>query len=156
MTKGEQMKTLRVYIDTSVVGGCHDKEFAKESRALLKMARAREAVLLVSQTLIDEIRLAPERVQDQLDQLPDWATEVLPVSREAIELRDAYVNAGVVGLAHSNDALHVANATVARADLIVSWNFKQIVHFDKIRGFNAVNLREGYLPIEIRSPMEVV
>ena len=45
---------------------------------------------------------------------------------------------------------------MANADIIVSWNFKHIVHFDKIRGFNAVNLREGYLPIEIRSPMEIV
>ena len=61
-----------------------------------------------------------------------------------------------VGRNHSNDALHVAQATVANADIIVSWNFKHIVHFDKIRGFNAVNLREGYLPIEIRSPMEIV
>ena len=52
--------------------------------------------------------------------------------------------------------MHVALATVSRADMVVSWNFKHIVHFDKIRGFNAVNLREGYLPIEIRSPKEVV
>jgi predicted nucleic acid-binding protein len=156
MMKGEQMNTLRVYIDTSVVGGCHDEEFSRESRALLKMARARQAVLLVSQTLIDEISLAPKKVQEELDRLPDWATEVLPVSRQALELRDAYLEAEVIGSAHSNDALHVASATVARADLIVSWNFKHIVHFDKIRGFNAVNLREGYLPIEIRSPLEVV
>jgi len=40
--------------------------------------------------------------------------------------------------------------------MIVSWNFKHIVHFEKIRGFNAVNLREGYATIEIRSPLEVV
>ena len=32
-----------------------------------------------------------------------------------------------------NDAMHVALATVAKAD-VVSWNFKHIVHFDKIRG----------------------
>ena len=150
------MNTLRVYIDTSVIGGCHDEEFARESRALLRMARERELMLLISQTLIDEIRLAPQKVQQELDGLPEWSTELLPVNRQCLELRDAYLEAGFLGQAHSNDALHVANATIARADLIVSWNFKHIVHFDKIRGFNAVNLREGYLPIEIRSPMEVV
>ena len=63
---------------------------------------------------------------------------------------------GKIGETHGNDALHIALATVARVDMIVSWHFKHIVHFDKIRGFNAVNLREGYLPIEIRSPLEVV
>jgi len=45
---------------------------------------------------------------------------------------------------------------VARADVLVSWNFRHIVHLDKIRGFNAVNLKEGYGAIEIRSPREIV
>ena len=40
--------------------------------------------------------------------------------------------------------------------MIVSWNFKHMVHYDKIRGFNAVNLREGYGAIAIYSPLEVV
>ena len=63
---------------------------------------------------------------------------------------------GILGKASLNDALHVAIATVAKADMIVSWNFKHIVHFEKIRMFNAVNLREGYGIIDIRSPLEVV
>ena len=57
---------------------------------------------------------------------------------------------------HSADAHHVAIATVAGCDIIVSWSFRHIVHFDKIRGFNATNLREGYRAIDIRSPREVV
>ena len=156
MMDGKEMKTFRIYIDTSVVGGCYDYEFQVDSRELLRLARARKLVLLVSQVLIDEIKLAPQEVQQKLNGLPDWATEILPVTRETVDLRDAYLAAGVVGQNHSNDALHVAQATVARADIIVSWNFKHIVHLEKIRGFNAVNLREGYLPIEIRSPKEVV
>jgi hypothetical protein len=70
--------------------------------------------------------------------------------------RDAYLAAGVVGAASERDAHHVALASVARADLIVSWNFKHIVHVDKIRMFNAVNLMQGYGLIDIRSPIEVV
>lgn len=150
------MKRLRIYIDTSVVGGCHDAEFAPESRALLAMAKSGKAVLLVSQTLVDEIELAPLHIQEELVKLPDGATERIAVTPEAVELRDKYLAAGVVARNHSNDALHVAQATVARADLIVSWNFKHIVHFEKIRGFNAVNLTEGYLPMEIRAPLEVI
>jgi hypothetical protein len=52
--------------------------------------------------------------------------------------------------------LHVALATVYRADVLVSWNFQHIVRFDRIRGFNAVNLREGYGILDIRSPLEVI
>ena len=67
-----------------------------------------------------------------------------------------YLAAGVVGPASLLDAHHVAIATVARADMIVSWNFKHIVHHEKMAGFNAVNLREGYPPLRIFSPLEVV
>ena len=40
--------------------------------------------------------------------------------------------------------------------MIVIWNFKHIVHHEKIRGFNAVNLNLGYPRIDIYSPLEVV
>ena len=46
-------------------------------------------------------------------------------------------------------------ATIAKVDVLVSWNFKHIVNLDRIHGFNAVNLRSGYPMLEIRSPLEV-
>lgn len=38
----------------------------------------------------------------------------------------------------------------------VSWNFKHILNLGKIKQFNAVNLKEGYQILEIRTPKEVV
>lgn len=149
------MKALRIYVDTSVVGGCFDKEFEEKSKALFQMARDSKLHVVVSPLLIEELTYAPPQVQNVLPGLPRSCIEYVTVDEEAMELRDAYLAAEVVGAAQGNDALHVALATVARADMIVSWNFKHIVHFDKIRGFNAVNLRQGYLPIEIRTPEEV-
>lgn len=46
-------------------------------------------------------------------------------------------------------------ATIAEVDVLVSWNFKHIVHLNKIRLFNAVNLEQGYRSIEIYSPRAV-
>ncbi|TFG40785.1 MAG: PIN domain-containing protein, partial [Syntrophobacterales bacterium] len=148
------MKTLRVYIDTSVVGGCHDEEFQEPSQQLLNMAQRGEIKLIVSELLVTELRKAPREVRDVLSSVPSGNIETVAISGEATELQKAYIAADVVGSPHRNDALHVALATVARADLIVSWNFKHIVHFDKIRGFNSVNLREGFLSVEIHSPLE--
>ena len=54
------------------------------------------------------------------------------------------------------DAEHIACATVADADLIVRWNFRHIVHFDKIRGYHGVNMLKGYPLVPIHSPLEVV
>lgn len=62
----------------------------------------------------------------------------------------------MVGPASSADAAHIAAATVAEVDMVVSWNFKHIVHFDKIRGFNGINILKGYRPLQIYSPVEVV
>ena len=147
---------LRVYIDTSVVGGCLDEEFAQPSRALLDMVRTAKVTLLISDVLLEELARAPDKVRSLLESLPTECTELLTLSADAATLRDAYLAAGVVGPAAERDAEHVAIATVAKADVIVSWNFKHIVHLEKIRLFNAVNLTHGYAMIDIRSPLEVV
>ncbi len=75
---------------------------------------------------------------------------------EIVELRDAYIEAGVVGPGSLEDAEHVAAASVADVDMIVSWNFKHIVHFEKINGYHGVNLIRGYKPVSIYSPKEVI
>jgi len=54
------------------------------------------------------------------------------------------------------DLVHIALATVYNVDLLVSWNFKHIVHYSKISQFNAVNIEQGYKPLVIYSPREVV
>jgi len=150
------MRRLRVYVDTSVIGGCFDEEFAKESRALVEAAREGRFVLLLSDLLAAELGAGPPELQDVLEGLAAESFESVAISEESVRLRDAYLMAGVVGPPHDKDAHHIALATVARADLVASWNFKHIVHWEKMRGFNAVNLREGYPPIEIHSPREVV
>lgn len=150
------MKRLRIYIDTSVVGGCFDAKFQAPSNALFEMARRGEIGLLVSETLVEELAAAPEEVQEVLSSVHPDNVEEVSCQQEAQTLSEAYLAAGVVSASSKNDARYVAIATVARADLIVSWNFRHIVHIEKIRGFNSVNMRQGYAPIDIRSPLEVV
>lgn len=120
------------------------------------MARGGKVTLVISDLMIAELRLAPVAVQRVLDALPASAIEAVQASEASAALRDAYLTAKVVGRTHANDAHHVALATVERVDMIVSWNFKDIVHFEKIKGFNTVNSANGYGPIAIHSPLEVV
>ena len=61
-----------------------------------------------------------------------------------------------MGAARGADALHVALATVARCTVLVSWNFRHIVHLNKIRRYNAANVLHGFGEIAIHSPPEVV
>jgi len=69
-------------------------------------------------------------------------------------LAETYLNERILGKASLNDAYHIAIATVNRLDVLVSWNFKHIVNYDKIKLFNSINLRLGYPIIEIRSPKD--
>jgi len=148
-------KPLRIYVDTSVVGGCLDDKFAADSRQLFELARRGIIRLLVSDVLFRELSAAPPEVRALLPALPPQSVEIVSITEDVLDLRDAYLQAGVVGAPSVDDAAHVAAATVARADAIVSWNFRHIVRLDRIRAYNQVNLANGYGVLTILTPREV-
>jgi len=54
------------------------------------------------------------------------------------DLTREYLRAGVVDTKMRVDAKHIAVATPARVDVLVSWNFKHIVNLRRIQGYNLV------------------
>jgi hypothetical protein len=114
-----------------------------------------ELTLVLSELTLREIEAAPEQVRRRLSSVPEANLETLSISLEAEELAAAYVAAGAIGERMRADALHIALACVARVDVLVSWNFKHIVNLRRIHGYNAVNLKNGYPLLEIRTPREV-
>jgi predicted nucleic acid-binding protein len=156
MSGEKGMHRQRIYVDTSVIAGCLDEEFAEESRSLLELARQGEISLLLSDLLFQELEDAPARVAEIAAALPSESYELIETTMETEFLRQQYMAAKIVAPSYQDDALHVAIATVSKADLVVSWNFKHMLHVEKIRAYNAVNLVQGYQPIDIRSPREVI
>lgn len=149
------MKLQRVYIDTSVFGGCFDQEFAPWSHALMNDVRHDRLVPIISDVVAAEIADAPEFVQTLYAEIASFAPPLVGVSPEAIALADIYQQRQILTPKFYDDGLHIALATIAEVDVLVSWNFKHIVHYQKIRLFNAVNLEAGYKPLVIYSPREV-
>lgn len=149
------MKPLRVYADTSVFGGCFDAEFAIESERFFDLVRAGRVKILVSEVVVRELANAPVRVRELLRSLPADSVEQVRLTRDVIDLRDAYLAAGILDPQSTDDATHVAAATVARADAVVPWNFKHLVRIDKMRAYNQVNLQTGFGLLSIVSPQEV-
>jgi predicted nucleic acid-binding protein len=147
---------FRIYTDTSVLGGCEDEEFAEHSIQLMEGFVRGARVLVLSSLTIQELAAAPAEVRRRLASVPEAHIETLQLDTEAKELAEAYMAAGVLTGTMRADAQHIAIATVARVDVLVSWNFKRIVHLQRIRGYNSVNLRQGYPMIEIRTPREVL
>jgi predicted nucleic acid-binding protein len=149
------MSVIRVYADTSVFGGVFDEEFQIPSRAFFDQVRSGRFKLVTSALVLDELEPAPEQVRKLFDEFLDLF-EVVEVSEAALSLKDAYLETGIVTEQSADDALHVAVASVAGCSLIVSWNFKHIVHFEKIPLYNAVNTLKDYGTIGIFSPLEVI
>jgi hypothetical protein len=149
------MRKQAIYVDTSVIGGCCDPEFQEWSNGILKDFQSGTFKLLLSELIDAEIEDAPEEVRKIYKQFRQCAENILALTPEAIELADAYIKRRILTNNYRDDARHIAIATVAGADLVVSWNFKHIVHFEKIQMFNAVNIEMGYRPISIYSPREV-
>ena len=149
------MKLSRVYLDTSVIGGCFDPEFARWSNALFADFEAGRLLPVLSDVVTAEMEAAPEQVRRKFEQARRLTSEILEVSVETLEVVAGYARHDILPRRYRNDMLHIALATVANVDVLVSWNFKHIVRMEKIRLYNAVNLELGYRPLQIHSPREV-
>lgn len=145
----------RVYIDTSVVGGYFDKEFSEDTIPFFDSVKKGEIIIIISDILEAELVRAPDFVGNLLNEISSENIERMAISLEAEELAKKYIEANVVGKTSISDCEHIAMATLAKADVLVSWNFKHIVNLDRIRGYNGINLQNGYNMIEIRTPKEI-
>ena len=149
------MDGRRIYTDTSVLGGCFDPEFSEWSNGLVDDFRRGTFQPVLSDVTAEEIGRAPERVRAIHQELASLGAEIVSVSPEVLKVVAAYEARSILGPRYRNDLLHIALATVAAVDVVVSWNFRHIVRLDKIRLFNAVNVELGYGALAIYSPREV-
>ena len=149
-------KRVKIYIDTSVIGGCCDDEFKDCSIQLIKELKIGLHIPVISELTLAEVNKAPQEVQNIITDLMASDCAIIPETEESVELAYKYIEAGILSKNFEDDARHIAIATINNVDIVTSWNFKHIVHFEKIRQFNSINIREGYKPIEIYSPREVI
>ena len=149
------IQILNVYADTSVFGGAFDEEFYQASQSFFDMVRQGHFNLLTSVVVQEELESAPAEVVALFEEMLNFS-EIVEISEEVLQLQRAYLSAEIVTEKWAADALHVALATVRGCSMIVSWNFKHIVHFSKIPLYNAVNTLSGYSSIAIHSPQETI
>ena len=147
---------LRIYIDTSVVGGYFEEEFEVATKALFKRLENKEVIFVISEALEQELKNAPPYVRELINNLDEDSIELIKLTDEADILANAYISEGVISSKYLEDCQHIALATINKVDILASWNFKHIVNINRIRGYNSVNLRNSYPFIEIRNPKELL
>ena len=146
----------RLYFDTSIFGGIHDIEFQHETTLLFEMLKGGEIICVYSDLSELELENAPKEVINHFMQLPTDFIEYVEITEEINALAKNYIEEKVVGQTSIDDCRHIACATVNKVDFLVSWNFKHIVNVFRIRGYNAINIKNGYIPLDIRSPKEII
>ena len=146
----------RIYIDTSVLGGYFDEEFKEATRSFFERFENNEIIFIVSDLLDVELIGAPKNVKELLHNYSADKFERIELTEDAIKLANAYIDEKVVGKTSLEDCRHIAMATINKVDVLASWNFKHIVNLERIKGYNAVNLKLGYQMIEIRSPKDLI
>ena len=147
---------IKYYIDTSVFGGLYDEEFQEFTELLFDKIDKEKITILYSELTENELKNAPENVKNFVKKMSADRIEYLEISKEAFDLALKYIAENVVGQTSYDDCVHIALATINKADVLISWNFKHIVNLKRIHGYNAVNLRLGYPILEIRSPKEII
>lgn len=148
--------TQRFYFDTSVFGGVFDIEFEEASLQIFEMVKVGKIICVFSDLTESELLDAPERVRNYFASLPKEYMERVTVNDEILQLATKYIEEKVVGQTSLDDCVHIASATISKADILISWNFKHIVNVYRIRGYNSINIRSNFQSLEIRSPKEVI
>ena len=146
----------RFYFDTSVFGGIFDKEFENETLLLFERVKVGKIICLYSDLTETELEDAPAMVKNYFKSLPIEHLERIVVNDEILTLATKYIDEKVVGKTSFDDCVHIATATISKADILVSWNFKHIVNVYRIRGYNSINIKSNYPSLEIRSPKEIL
>lgn len=146
----------KLYFDTSVFGGIYDKEFQNETEQLFDMVWKGEITCVYSDLTEFELENAPEKVKMHFVNLPSNHIEFVEITEEINQLANEYINEKVVGETSIDDCRHIACATIYKVDYLISWNFKHIVNVFRIRGYNSINIKNGYPQLDIRSPKDII
>ncbi|MEQ8547842.1 MAG: PIN domain-containing protein [Cyclobacteriaceae bacterium] len=143
-------------MDTSIFGGLFDEEFEEFTVPLFERIKNSEFEIIYSNITEQELESAPKKIRETVNQMPKSLTHFVKSDLETANLAKRYVDEGVVGATSFADCLHIALATIHNANILLSWNFKHIVNVVRIVGYNSINSIEGYKPIDIRSPRELM
>lgn len=147
---------MKFYVDTSVWGGHEDEEFEVWTVPFFEQARQGKFSIVLSDLTLRELLSAPERVRKLTKTIPHEFLEITSINEKAELLASSYINEGILTPKFETDAQHIAMATILKVDSLVSWNFKHMVNFFRIKQYNSINLKFGYQTIDIRTPKEVI
>ncbi|MCX6841326.1 MAG: hypothetical protein NTX53_03440 [candidate division WOR-3 bacterium] len=150
-----------LYIETSAFGFYYDEEprnaLRREAvRALFNQIDLGVLHAAVSLLTVKELAGAREPTRTELLSLVERLEKLAVDSDEVDNLAEYYIAENIVPRVAAADARHAALAAVAGAEVLVTLNLKHVANELTERRLNAVNTREGYPQVRIKTPEDVV
>ncbi|EMF80033.1 hypothetical protein LEP1GSC188_4855 [Leptospira weilii serovar Topaz str. LT2116] len=136
-------------------GGYFDKEFAEWTELFFDEVDDGLFKIVHSSLIDTELKPAPKYVRDFAKKYTE-NSEIALITRKVVNLAKTYISEGVIGKKHWVDCIHIAAASIAGVNVLVSWNFRHVVNRNRILGYNRVNEKNGYSVLDIRTPGEVL
>jgi len=87
---------IKVYVDTSVFGGCFDVEFEEWSNKLIEEFKAGLKVLVISDLTLKELEGAPSNVRSLVEEIPEEHKDYVILNDDVRGLARHYIEEGVV------------------------------------------------------------
>jgi hypothetical protein len=145
---------MKFYVDTSVWGGFEDDEFSESTKPFFEQATQGKFTIVLSDVTLRELAGAPQKVRRLPETIPQEFLELMEINEEQLELARKYILEGALTSKFESDAQHIAIASILKVDSLVSWNFRHMVNFFRIKQYNSINLKYGYSTVDIRTPKE--
>jgi len=149
----------KIYLETTLFNYYFDTDRAAHADTvkLFKAIASGKYEGFTSGRVIDELLEAPDKKRVAMMALVDkYGIRTLTVDEEAEKLANTYIAEGIIPRKYRTDGVHIAIAAVNNMDFIVSLNFRHIVSVKTKRLTHEVNIRQGYRPVEIVSPKEMI
>lgn len=149
------MKKQRIYFYTSVFGGYFDSEFEEFTKPLFERINKGEFKVLLSAVLQRELEPAPEKIEKRIHRIP-WRRWWGGGLGNGIYNGKSCRTNKLCGLSAYRTCNDKPSRFARELEFLVSWNFKHIVNIERIRGYNSINIKNGYKQLEIRSPRDLM
>ena len=150
------MKKLKIYLDTSVISYLDQQDAPErmaETRQLWEQIKAGKFDIVLSDLTLAEIDdCAPAKSAVLRGYVYEIDFQEIHRNDEARRLSALYFERGGLPPKSKDDAMHIAIATMANCDVILSWNFRHIVNLRAITAVESVNIQEGYRTLRILPP----
>ena len=153
------MRKPKIYLETTMFNFYfdEDRDAHVSTVKLFKEVAAGKYEAFTSTYATDELEKADSDKKDKmLALISEYNITVLAPDDEAVRLADIYVAEGIIPIKYRTDGLHIAIASINELEMILSMNFQHIVKRKTKIATGTINALNGYRPIEILTPMEVV